>query len=674
MEIVDRWQNFVAAEQKNGSKLGKSLELAAYAGYDVETKVLTLGFPDEASKKKASGFSQKIINKLRQKPYNLLCDRLNYKVGAMTKKIVTKPQKIAPQNTTPLQVLFHVHSSLPYQNSTEDKKKESQQKKKILEDAVTADQHCQDYYDLMEKRTKMLAGGKENCFLLSCNWRLRVGGIRGYRELLLPAFHPVFGIPYIPASSLKGAAKAWGMKHDDPEKVKELLGTVDDDMAKTRAAKVSFLDAYPIKPCLSLDVATPQWHWKDEKSGVTYSPEPHLFLSLYQPELCIGISSSQLATDHPDFKLVTKWLKNALAQGIGSRVSSAYGKFIYPSNNRQQQLKFEFTLLTEGMRGGNPRQKGTEFRPTAVRGVMRYWFRALSLGMYEPSTCKLLEEQIFGTLSQPGLLGISPRVNPVVDSETRGLKPIRFTGSIELECQNPNYSASKSEKIRKFAGYLLLLASSLGGLGRGSRRPLHFLEANGTKMLRGCHWEVDSRSLSLEYPLICGVENWRKFFTLIKDSLTIVVKEIKSEIIKNAKLNNQLTPNFAIESRDYAPHLNGKRRQDVLDRNVAIYLIPCPDLIKPQVDIDWETEGIGEQIRGKGLVKLYSKDKFKGGALGVDVGGKFKTPSYVWIKSMFPYEEKPFQVITIFGANNQKRKEFAKYLEESDVKGINVSN
>ncbi|WP_200892607.1 RAMP superfamily CRISPR-associated protein [Aliterella atlantica] len=29
--------------------------------------------------------------------------------------------------------------------------------------------------------------------------------MRGFRELLLPVFYPVYGVPYIPSSSLKGA-------------------------------------------------------------------------------------------------------------------------------------------------------------------------------------------------------------------------------------------------------------------------------------------------------------------------------------------------------------------------------------------------------------------------------------------------------------------------------------
>ncbi|ELS04984.1 uncharacterized protein predicted to be involved in DNA repair (RAMP superfamily) [Xenococcus sp. PCC 7305] len=659
MEIVDQWQNFVAAEQKTGSKLGKSLELATYAGYNSDTKILSLAFPDEASAKTARGLSPKIIKKLKQKPYRLQCDFIECKSGSVAKITTVKPQKINSNKTTPLQVLFHTYPNLPYSDSKQDKKQESEQKKQILEAAVIADDHCQDYYDLMRKRTEILAGGSDHCFVVSCNWRLRVGGIRGYRELLLPAFHPILGIPYIPASTLKGAARAWGIKHDDPEKVKELLGVVDTDISKTKAAQVAFLDAYPIKPCLSLDVATPQWHWDEREREVKYSPEPHLFLSLYQPEILIGISASaQVSQD--DYNTVRKWLKNALENGIGSRVSSGYGKFI-PLTTNQYSLKFDFTLWTKGMYGANPQKQGTEFRSTAVRGVMRYWFRALSMGMYQSDTCKLLEDRIFGTLSKPGLINIYTKVNSVPKSEAQGFNPIEFTGSIIIE--------SQSAKTKKFSGYLLLLASSLGGLGHGSRRPLHVLAANSSnslreKMIRGCHWEVDSNDLALEYPLVCEAENWQKFFELLKQSLKNLVKELKPKISKNQARDNQPTPNFATDNRECSPSFKGDRRQDVLDKNVAIYLIPCPELIQPNPNIDWASEGLSEQIRGRALVGLYSDDKFKGGNSGVNVGGKLGVPSYVWIKSIFPYRETPFQVVTIFDVKNPQRAEFAKLLEK----------
>lgn len=667
MEIGEQWDDFVA-EQSSSSKLRKYLELATFSGYNYETQVLNLTFPDEDSAKKTKGLKDNIIKKLKQKPYNLLCEFIDCKVGSASNIIKIKPINIASKNTTPLEILFNVNSNLPYLDNKEEKNKESRQRKEILEDVITADENRQHYYDLMRKRTEILAGEEDNCFLVSCNWRLRVGGTRGYRELLLPAFHPVFGIPYIPASTLKGAARAWGMKHDDPDKVEELLGMVDTDITKTKAAQVAFLDAYPIKPCLSLDVATPQWQWNERESEVTYSPEPHLFLSLYQPVLQIGISASPQVSSN-DLNRVQKWLKNALENGIGSRVSGGYGKFILPADENQKSLKFEFSLWTKGMYGGNPQQEGTEFRPTAVRGVMRYWFRALSMGMYEPYTCKLLEDQIFGALSQPGLLNISTKVNPVENSH-KNLKPIQFRGSIYLQ--------SQSKKVRKFAGYLLLLASSIGGVGHGSRRPLHVLVPNANnsltqKTLRGCHWEVYSNNLSLEYPLVCKVDNWQKFFKLLRNSLSDVVKEVKSEIKKYTKNNNKPSPNFDIGVRKYSPYKE-KRRQDVLDHNFAMYLIPCPNLTKFHSKIDWEVEGVSKQLRGKGLVELYNKDEFKGGILGVSVGGKLGIPSYVWIKSMFPDEEgeDSFQIVTIFGVDDEKRKEFAEYLESDIVKSLKV--
>ncbi|MFO5474817.1 MAG: RAMP superfamily CRISPR-associated protein, partial [Dolichospermum sp.] len=155
----------------------------------------------------------------------------------------------APKNHNPLQALYWVEPNLPENDAS--------QRMSILRETVAAEQGCNQIYTKLYQRTLQLANGKENTVSVSFNWRMRIGGTRGFRELLLPVLHPIFGIPYIPASTLKGAARAWARKNDAPARVQELLGMLNGRNAK--AAKIEFLDAFPTKHCLSIDVATPQW-------------------------------------------------------------------------------------------------------------------------------------------------------------------------------------------------------------------------------------------------------------------------------------------------------------------------------------------------------------------------------------------------------------------------------
>jgi CRISPR-associated protein Cmr6 len=612
---ADIWRDFVQSEIKSKSKLGKILESSQYGGYNKPE--LTIYFPDENSRKAAQGQTETIKKKLREQ-YRLLCDRINFNFGSTTSTIVRNTPVSranstlrAPKNHNPLQALYWVEPNLPENDAS--------QRMSILRETVAAEQGCNQIYTKLYQRTLQLADGKENTVSVSFNWRMRIGGTRGFRELLLPVLHPIFGIPYIPASTLKGAAKAWARKNDAPVRVQELLGMLNGRDAK--AAKIEFLDAFPTKHCLSIDVATPQWAWKDNK--VMYGPVPHPLLSLEQPQFLIGLrpTSRQNPDCQDDLKTVKSWLENALNSGIGSRVSSGYGKALGTIPITNTRKSYDFELWTQGMYGSNPQIP--EFRPSAVRGILRYWFRAVVLGLYDVPTCQKLEEEIFGNLGKQGKISLSTKVN---SSDKKN--PCFYAGKIYLEATEIKY-LNLAEK-------LLFLAVQLGGVGRGSRRPLHLLDHR----MRGCHWEIVGKDLPLHY----DGEQWSKFFTELKQVFQAIQTPIGSYAVSPGKPR--------------------AKQQDVLDKNAQIWLLKSPSQIHPQ-KVNWQTDGSSSKVRGAGLELLYSDTRFKGKGQGQgnpNVGGELGTPSFVWIKSIFT-DSLPYQVITIFGSDYQDRKEFAKELK-----------
>lgn len=616
---ADIWRDFVQTEVKSKSKLGKILESSQYGGYNKPE--LTIYFPDENSRKAAQGQTEAIKKKLREQ-YRLFCDRINFNSGSTTSTIVKNTAVSranstsvlrAPKNHNPLQALYWVEPNLPENDAS--------QRMSILRETVAAEQGCNQIYTKLYQRTLQLANGKENTVSVSFNWRMRIGGTRGFRELLLPVLHPIFGIPYIPASTLKGAAKAWARKNDAPARVQELLGMLNGRNAK--AAKIEFLDAFPTKHCLSIDVATPQWAWKDNKV-MMYGPVPHPLLSLEQPQFLIGLrpTSRQNSDCQDDLKTVKSWLENALNSGIGSRVSSGYGKALGTIPITNTRKSYDFELWTQGMYGSNPQIP--EFRPSAVRGILRYWFRAVALGLYDVPTCQKLEEEIFGNLGKQGKISLSTKVN---SSDKKD--PCFYAGKIYLEATEIKY-LNLAEK-------LLFLAVQLGGVGRGSRRPLHLLDHR----MRGCHWEIVGKDLPLHY----DGEQWSKFFT----ELNQVFQAIKTPI-----------GSYAV-----SPGRPGAKQQDVLDKNAQIWLLKSPSQIHPE-KVNWQTDGSSSKVRGAGLELLYSDTRFKGKGKGQgnpNVGGELGTPSFVWIKSIFT-GNLPYQVITIFGSDYPDRKEFAKELKK----------
>jgi len=96
-------------------------------------------------------------------------------------------------------------------------------------------------------RTRKIAGTQELVFQAKCAWRIRVGGHRGPESILLPAFDAL-GMPYIPASTLRGVARTQAIREKMSEglswkqadkEVAQWFGHLEANKAN-QAGKLSF--------------------------------------------------------------------------------------------------------------------------------------------------------------------------------------------------------------------------------------------------------------------------------------------------------------------------------------------------------------------------------------------------------------------------------------------------
>jgi CRISPR-associated protein Cmr6 len=498
----------------------------------------------------------------------------------------------------------------------------------IFERAIEAEQSAAPLYDYLSQRIESIA---DKTLKITFPWRLRVGGLPGFRELLLPAMHTVYGVPYVPASSLKGVVREWAEQQDEPirAQVRSMLGYLDMNAKEDASSlgKVQFLDAFPTGKCLSIDMANPQWHWPKKRGAdgsfaVMYNPEPHALLSLQGATLTIGIKATRLGSEK-DVEVMEKWVREALKYGLGSRISAGYGRARGQIAETQLSCEYPFQLWSQGMYGQST--TNPEFRTVAVRGVLRYWFRAVAMGLYDSETVKLLEGKIFGAIEPKAIRG-GLRIS--IDATETGVDPFRVAGKICLE--------AVSEEYLKFAQALLKLASNLSGCGRGSRRPLHW----NSGRLRGCHWEVGDAPTTMNSTL------WQQMLENVRSALRTVQQRC-----------SELSPT---EPRIYRLE---KRTQDVLNESTHIYLLKCSGIKHPKAvkDEEWRKIGDTYQVRGEGLQLLYSSRNYKGRSSDRDglrpgnpnVGGAVNQedgsiPSYVLIKSIIPHTGDPYQVITIF--------------------------
>ncbi len=506
----------------------------------------------------------------------------------------------------------------------------------ILESVEDAEQTCNEIYRKLTARTKKLA---TESLKIEFSWRVRVGGMRGFRELLLPVFHPVYGVPYLPASSLKGAILAQAKK--DTKKgeislteVKRILGDIDEGIGT-----VQILDAFPTEPCLSTDIVNPQWTWQNN-NRVKYDPVPHFFLSMEKPEILIGLMlTSKGKNQSADLITVKNWLKKALQAGIGSRVNAGYGR-ANAKANLPYSGEYHFQFYSQGVYGAFPPNKDNqwngdvEFRPIALRGILRYWFRAIALGLYDIQTSKRLENRLFGQLNQESTTRLDITLSEEDLGDSKRKEPYYCQGEILLEAKN--------QKDFELIESLLKFASHIGGFAKSSRRPLHL----NNRRLRGCFWELS------DFILPCVESDWQIFIQDVLDCFRAIQPQGNPA---NHSLGNQQN-----------------RYQDVFDDNSRIFLIPSTQLKYPSEVDDWYREGYKKDVLGEGLNLLYSSDCFKGfnnqtNRGNADVGGKLGIPSYVWIKSNYPDDDDAYQVVTIFGVNHPQRNNFANAMSARSI-------
>ncbi len=171
--------------------------------------------------------------------------------------------------------------------------------------------------------------------------------------------HHVYGIPYIPASSIKGVLRSWviysqfgnneGKAISECEQFCKVFGcpaevTVERDGKRTkyksifgeaRQGKVAFFDALPLKPpTIEPDIMNPhypKWYGGTGAPVDTDSPNPVFFLTVKDTPFQFLLGSKEWNLESKTFwdgKTLGWWLENALSEhGIGAKTAVGYGYF-----------------------------------------------------------------------------------------------------------------------------------------------------------------------------------------------------------------------------------------------------------------------------------------------------------------------------------------------------------
>ncbi len=153
-------------------------------------------------------------------------------------------------------------------------------------------------------------------------------------------WHPTLGVPYLPASSVKGLLKAWqrdwtDKSEDQQTKIDEWFGTQE------KAGKLIFFDAIPIEPVtLTPDVMTPhygKWYEKgneikklDESEKIPadwHNPVPVPFLAVEKASFLFIIMPREAADAKEAENAMTALTEALKTIGAGAKTAVGYGYF-----------------------------------------------------------------------------------------------------------------------------------------------------------------------------------------------------------------------------------------------------------------------------------------------------------------------------------------------------------
>ena len=183
-----------------------------------------------------------------------------------------------------------------------------------------------------------VASGAQH-FHAKTDWRLAQGtGNETVLETDL-TLHPLYGLPIISGSALKGLCRNYvtgeisehASKNieDDDETIQRIFGSSD------QSGTVVFFDALPVegKATFALDIINvhyPDYYNRGKAPINDQRPNPVLFLTVEDTVFAFALAPHNLkrVEQREDVTIASKWLQEALQEwGIGGKTSAGYGYF-----------------------------------------------------------------------------------------------------------------------------------------------------------------------------------------------------------------------------------------------------------------------------------------------------------------------------------------------------------
>lgn len=172
------------------------------------------------------------------------------------------------------------------------------------------------------------------------DWRLAIGlGNSSVYETSM-TLHHIWGIPYLPGSSLKGLTRNWAISEEfngDENAALEapgfckVFGSPKNSYLGEHKGEVIFFDALPVsEPIIEADIMNPHYtDYYSDNQGTTppadyFSPVPVTFLTVKEGKFKVYVGADENSEKY--LELAYNWLRQALREhGIGAKTAVGYG-------------------------------------------------------------------------------------------------------------------------------------------------------------------------------------------------------------------------------------------------------------------------------------------------------------------------------------------------------------
>ncbi len=275
------------------------------------------------------------------------------------------------------------------------------------------------------------------------------------------ALHPLYGFTYLPASGLKGMARAyaeavwlpsqpeqaaaWHLIEDvfgwapTPDRRKQIASQEhpatprihNDKEITASAGQAVFHDAWPTAwPQLRVDIVNnhhPDYYGADEKKvpvpppGDWENPRPVYFLAVKPgTQFRFALAPARRDTDPKLLAQAEAWLLGALThEGAGAKTAAGYGRFRADAEEvraRTPELpeatravfEAELELVTPAfLAGAEQNKEDCDLRPATLRGLLRWWWRTMHAGFVTPEELRALETAVWGSAEVGGAVRIA---------------------------------------------------------------------------------------------------------------------------------------------------------------------------------------------------------------------------------------------------------------------------